>query len=307
MKKYLFRFFLLAVTLIISDVFGGILLTKILDSSPDGRYFKTIYTLDKSKEEIIVFGSSRAEANYVPAVFDQILEKKTWNAGRGGQGLPFWYSLFLGMKGRHIPEIAIINVENDFLREGDNTESFERAGFLRPFYKTHPPLQKIINQISSAEPYLIKSDFYAFNSSYYYLIRPYFFKGVDGKIEDKGWKPLTGKMKINNLEIKSINDPHHKIDMEMEKMFLDFVGELTKKGCKVFVCISPDFGRKVIETSTINYLRSINEIKLIDYSAVEEFIVNPDLYKDKDHLNFNGAKKYSEAIANEIKIKLGQN
>jgi len=296
----------LAIVIVISDLLGGIFLTKLLSNSPDGRYFKTIYTLDQSNEDIVIFGSSRAEANYVPAVFEEVLGKKTWNAGRGGQGLPFWYGLFLGMKDRHIPEIAIINVENNFLRKEDNTETFERAGFLRPFYKTHPSLQMIINKISFFESYVMKSDFYAFNSSYYYLLRPFFFKGVDGKIEDKGWKPLIGKMMVDKVEPRIINENGEELNQEMEQMFLGFVGELTNKGSMVFVCISPDFGRKVTKTPTLTYLQTIKEINLVDFSASEDFITNPGFYKDRDHLNFEGGRKYSEAVAIEIKNTLGQ-
>jgi hypothetical protein len=306
MKKFLMRIFFLAIILFISDYVGGYFLRKILFYSPDGRYFKTIYTLDQSNEEIIIYGSSRAEANYVPTVFEGVLGKKTWNAGRGGQGLPFWFGLFLGMKERHIPKIAIINVEPNFLRNEDNTKTFERAGFLRPFYKSHKPLQKIIDRVSYAESYLIKSDFYAFNSSYYYLLRPFFFKGVDGKIEDRGWKPLYGKMKVDKLETRIIDLENDELNQEMKLMFSEFVGELNNKGCRVFVCVSPDFGRKVTGTPTLVYLQSLKEINLIDFSASEDFIIFPSLYKDRDHLNIEGARKFSETIAKEIKTVLNK-
>lgn len=300
MKRLFTKLLILTVFLFGLDWAGGLILRRILYHSPDGRYFKALYTLDRSTEDLIIFGSSRAEANYVPDEFKKSLGLSTWNAGRGGQFLPFWYSLYLGMEKRHIPKVVIINVENDFLKPNDTSSAFERAGFLRPFYKSHLPIQPLLNKISKSEPFLIKSDLYAFNSSFYYLFRPFVFKGVDGKIEDKGWKPLKGVMPPKEVEPSIINENDNKLSPLFVEIFEKFISDLNSNGIKVFVCISPDFGRIVKETSTLNYLKGINGIKLIDFSSNTEFVTNHKIYADKDHLNIEGARQFSKTLAKKI-------
>ena len=89
-------------------------------------------------------------------------------------------------------------------------------------------------------------------------------------------------------------------------MLLPFLKiKINNKECKVFVRVSPDFGRKVSKTPTLTYLQSMKEINLVDFSASEDFIANPGFYKDRDHLNFEGGRKYSESVAIEIKNTLG--
>ncbi|SMD46292.1 hypothetical protein SAMN00777080_4974 [Aquiflexum balticum DSM 16537] len=300
MKRLFIKLLILSVFLFGLDWGGGLILRRILNNSPDGRYYKAIYTLDSSTEDLLIFGSSRAEANYVPDEFRESLGFSTWNAGRGGQFLPFWYSLYLGMGKRHIPKVVIINVENDFLKAKDRSSAFERAGFLRPFYKTHLPIQPILDKISKSEHIMIKSDLYAFNSSFYYLLRPFVFQGVDGKREDMGWKPLSGTMALQKGKPKIVKESDSELSPLFVELFEKFVSDLNSNGTKVFICISPDFGRIVQETSTLNYLKSMKGINLIDFSSNTEFITNYKLYKDRDHLNIQGARLFSQALAKEI-------
>ena len=109
--------------------------------------------------------------------------------------MPFWYAMAEGVTSRYIPEIVIINIDPSFLSYNLRDGSFERLGILRPFYSDHEELQPIINKISAEERYLVKSNLYSYNSSFYYLLRPFLIRGVDGDLRDKGWKPIKGNMK----------------------------------------------------------------------------------------------------------------
>lgn len=205
-----------------------------------------------SKDDIVIIGSSRAETNYVPHILEDAFGLSVWNAGRGGQGLPFWHAINLGMLERHTPKVVILNIENDFLELDPGNSSFERAGFLRPYYKKYPAIRPLINQISNSERFLIHSSLYAFNSSYYYLLRPFAFKGVDGKVDEKGWKPLAGQMGGDNIKKKAVIDKlEGPLDPRYVKMIEDFANILNEKGSKVVICVAADFMKNVINTPTL--------------------------------------------------------
>lgn len=298
MKIILKKFILIITILYALDFCLGLILMKVLEYSPDGRYYKANYSLNKCNEDIIIFGSSRAETNYAPFVFEDSLKLTCWNTGRGGQTLPFWYAMEEGVLLRYTPKIAIVNIERDFLSTSLK-EGYERSGILRPFYYRNKEIRPIINEISKFEQFYLLSKIYAFNSSFYYLFRPYLIKGLDGKIEDKGWKTRDGIVteNRNNLEIYNTS---LKLNNQAVQLFQNFITNLTNRGCKVFVAISPNYGCIVESTSTIEFVKTMKNITLLNFSNNASFSSNNKYYKDENHLNIIGAIEYSKEICNAI-------
>ncbi|WP_143962624.1 SGNH/GDSL hydrolase family protein [Litoribacter populi] len=310
MKKLLIKIVIVCVAFVALDQVVGSLLLNLLEKSPDGRYYKTRYSLEEADEEIIILGSSRAEGNYSPVVLEENLGVDVWNAGRGGQGLPFWAAMNSGILARHKPELVIINVENDFLKVQPNDQSYERAaGILRPFYGRHKAVQNFVDLVSDKEGLLLESNLYAFNSSFYYMLRPYLFKGIDGKLEDKGWKPQEGTLVGKDIPERVINeDDEDSLDPEAIRIFEELVTQLRDKGSKVVLTVSPDYNKKVVTTPTLEYLEDMEGVHLLDFSNDEFFTQNPEFYTDPIHLNKQGAMAYSKRLAEELKpiLKKGE-
>ncbi len=299
MKKLIKKIFILIIVLVIIDYSIGLILNQILINSPDGRYHKAYHSLLKCNDEIIIFGSSRAETNFASYVFEDSLGYSCWNTGRGGQMLPFWYAIQMGILERYIPKIVIINVENDFLTEDFDKGAYERIGFLRPFYYLQPVIQPIINKISKYERYKMGSKIYSYNSSFYYLLRPYLLKGLDGKIEERGWKPRDGKIKDKTGKMY-IENSKKNLNHDSVLLFEKFIGNFISKGCEVYVVISPNHGILIESTSTIKYLNSKKELVLLNYANNHSFSENSDIFMDSSHLNRLGAVKFSKRICSRI-------
>lgn len=304
MKKLFIRIFIVLSVLLVIDIVFGVIFRYIIDISPDGRYYKANYSLSQSDEEIIIFGSSRAETNYAPFVFEDSLKLRTWNTGRGGQSLPFWYAMELGVLDSNIPKIAIVNIEKDFLSY-DLRNSFQRAGFLRPFYFKHNEIRPIINKISKFEKYLMLSNMYAFNSSFYYLLRPFLIKGIDGKRELKGWKTRNGVIHESKNNYRYYNS-NQRLNKETVKLFNRFIENLSTKGCVVFVVISPNYKNLIEYSSTVEYVSHMKNLIFLNYSNNKKFVDNHLYFKDLDHLNVEGAVEFSKRISQEIKNNINK-
>lgn len=297
MKKIIIKLSIIVIVLIILDYSLGLFLDKALKHAPDGRYYKANYSLNKCNEDVIIFGSSRAESNYAPFVFEDSLKLSCWNTGRGGQMLPFWYAMEKGILSRYTPKIAIVNIEHDFLSE-DLKKGYERAGFLRPFYYENSEIRPIINNISKYEEFLLNSRIYAFNSSFYYLFRPYLVKGLDGKINDKGWKTnQSAKLDVQETITSNTNT---NLNEQSVQLFEKFIEDLKTKGCKIYVVISPNYGSLIKSTSTIEYVKKMKNLTLINFSNDSLFADNPNYYKDAYHLNTQGAIAYSQEVSHVI-------
>ncbi len=301
MRKLFTKIGLILALLAVVDVLAGVALDKLRDHSPDGRYFKTKYSLEACREDVVVIGSSRGEINYVSQIIEDSLGLTCWNASRGGQGTPYFRAIQEGILTRYAPKVVILNIDDNDLETQPN---YEQAGVLRPFYQSHPEIRPILDETSTFEWLLMKSRLYAYNSSFYYLIRPYFIKGLDGKTTDKGWKPRLEKMSAEIGGDLEPEPPKVKLHPEAVALFDTLISKFREKGSQIFLVVSPNFGRTVGASSTIEYLKKTSQerrIPLFIYSNDTAFITKPELFVDPDHLNVEGAEIFTKHLIQQIK------
>lgn len=299
MNKLFTQLALIAGLMVVIDLSFGQLFGFILDNSPDGRYYKAKYTLEEAKEDIVIIGSSRGEINYVPHLFEEAFGLKCWNASRGGQGLPYFRAVEQGILKRYAPKLVILNLEADIL---EHVPFYQEAGFLRVFYKGHPEIQPTLNKISPNEKWMLQSNLYAFNSSYYYLLRPFVFHNLDGKISDHGWKPSHGTWVDPGFPFETINS-RKALDAAAVEEFEALVKHFTEEGVQLVFSIAPNYGEKTIMTSSLQHIQAVakqNSIPLFNFSADPTFVKNAREYIDIQHLNVEGANRFTAMLIDSI-------
>ena len=301
MRKFTLRILFVLVILWGGDALVGMGLDWFRDHSPDGRYYKIKYSLLSCKEEVIVIGSSRGEMDYVPQIIEDSLGMSCWNAGRGGEGPPYFRAIEEGILARYTPKVVIINVdENDLELPPD----YAQAGILRPYYQCCPPIRPVLDKASTFESVLLRSRLYQYNSSFYYLFRPYLLHGLDGNTDEKGWKPLSNKLPAGldlHLQPEPVRMP---LNPESVELFETLVCKFRERGCQVFIVTPPNLGRTVSASSGIEYLKDCSsryDIPVIMYSNDTSFIMRPDYYADTEHLNREGAQIFTSNLAHRIK------
>ena len=301
MRKLLLKISIILALLAISDVAAGIVLDWLRDHSPDGRYQKTKYSLEACKEDIVVIGSSRGEINYVSQLIEDSLGMSCWNASRGGQGTPYFRAIQEGILARYAPKFVILNIDDNDLETPPN---YDHAGVLRPFYKSCPPIRPVLDKTSTFEWLLLQSRLYAYNSSFYYLLRPYFIQGLDGKVTDKGWKPRLDRMQADMTKELEPEPPKVKLNPDAVALFDLLVQKFRARDTRLFLVVSPNYGRSVAASSTIEYLKRTSaeyDIPLFVYSDDTAFITRPDFFVDPDHLNVEGAQVFTKHLVQQIK------
>ncbi len=68
--------------------------------------------------------------------------------------------------------------------------------------------------------------------------------------------------------------------------------------------VSPNYYKDTVESPTIKSLKTIckaAKLPLLDFSNDLTFINNPALFFDLDHMNQDGANKFSQLVASKIK------
>lgn len=301
--KLVFKILTIVIVLIVVDSISGIVLKKLLYIQKDGRYFKILYSLEKTAEDILIVGSSRAETNFVPEVFEEYSGLSCFNTGRGGQGLPFFRCIQEAVLNRYSPKVVILNFDDEILLR--KKIKYDYASILLPFYKHHPEIQPILNKKKKYEKYFALSNLYAYNSSPLYFFRPFFLKNVDGKTEDKGWKPMNGKMKMVDGEKTSLSNEleGNPINLEALNELEILIGKFVEAKSKLCITISPKFNRTLsenISTKKIKELCGKYNAELFDYSFDKNFVGNKNFFYDKSHLNKEGAMFFSKELAGDI-------
>lgn len=304
--KILKDFITVIFILVVIDFIAGAFFKLTIDKSPDGRYFKTNYLFDNLKEEILIIGDSKAEGNYSPHIFEEYLQMECWNAGRGGQNIPYIRCVQEAVLDQHSPEVVIINIDKDNFEQELN---YEEIAFLKPFYWDNPEIKPFIDSISENEKYFMYSNLYTFNSTFYYLFRSFFVKGSDGHRKDKGWKPKFGQINISrypNLE-KIHYKPSKPLNMRTIEEFENAVSSFINAGSDVYVVISPDFQPRTrsITYTILTQLSKKHGFNFMDFSFDTSYIYKPELFSDFLHLNHEGARLFSEEIARRIMADRG--
>ena len=307
--RLLSKLLLLATILIVIDTSFGLLFSKLLKKQTDGRFFKIAYILDKSNEDIIIIGSSRAETNYNPSIFAKELGMTCWNAGRGGQGLLYFLSIEKEILKRYSPKLIIVNLDQTAL---EGSIDYDKSAILRPF-TNHSAIYELMSQKDWTEKYKLLSNIYKYNSLMFYFFRPFFIKNKDGSAEDRGWKPRKGEVPvsiISKINIPLIEVPKNELNPCKIEMLNEMIELANKKQTKIIISFSPDFFSNRIETNTIAYIKELSkqqEFEYFDFSTDPALVENQKYFCDLYHMNDAGANLLSSLLAFKISESLLKN
>ena len=304
---FFYKSIALLIMLFIVDFLVGKASVFILTIQNDGRYYKCQYTLEKSKDEIIIIGSSRAEINYNPAAFSKVLSMSCWNAGSAGQSFIYFYAIENVILNRYSPKLIILNLDQDVF---EGAPDFNRMSILRPFAKFHPDLYNILSQKDYFEKYKLHSNIYACNSIMFYLLKPFFFKNKEGKPGDNGWKPradIVSTQIIYRDSINRISAHRNKFNPKTMLLFNEMLDLAKQKKTEIIVAIAPDYFPLADKSPSIEQIKNIctkKNIAVFDFTSDSALIRKQKYFADPQHLNCKGATVFSNMLANKINVSL---
>src|ERR1700741_1421898 len=132
-KKRPLQFFFLKIcflflVLILIDFSVGSILRYFYFRQQSGELYRITYSLEKTNEDILVFGSSRAIHHYHPEVFEKSMHMSCYNTGRDGEHFFYQYAILKGVLKRYTPKIVIFDfIAAEFIKEH---EGYDRLSAL---------------------------------------------------------------------------------------------------------------------------------------------------------------------------------
>ncbi len=298
--KLFARLFLFLIILISLDFSIGSILRYLYFKQDSGLHYRTTYSLDSTKAELLIFGSSTANHHYNPSIFEKRMNISAYNTGRDGNTIFYNYAVFQSVIKRYIPKIAILDFNvGEFKLKDDN---YDRISSLLPYYKSNPELDSIIQLKSPYEKYKLLSKIYPFNSLLFTIIigNTDFNKTRDNINDDKGYVPLSH---VWNTQISTDSELGYKLDSNKINLLKSLVEKSKNNGIQLYISISPRFIKYKGEDLSVKIVRKIaNEcnIPFFDFSKDTLFWKHNEYFADKFHLNNTGATVFSNKVINKI-------
>ncbi len=298
MKKFFLCLGIFALIFLACDFIVGLTGNALMESAKGGTLKKKMYICNEAKEQVLVFGSSRAYRHYDPRVIEDSLSLSAYNCGLSANGIIGEYGFYKILNSRYNPEVVIYDIfpAADLLL-GDNRQYLSE---LRYFYN-RTGVDSLFWNVDWTERVKMKSRMYRYNSVFPTILREYIHpknKFVDGFV-------LTNKQmpaEISPLR-KSVEFVYDSLKLEcVERLIHDCNGKST-----LVFAVSPMYeNTDDAELEPFKILCGKYGITLLNHYTDSAFVFRRDYFYDRLHMNGTGATEYSKVIAHEIRELLDQ-
>jgi hypothetical protein len=263
-----------------------------------GRQYRAITAIDKTKADVLIFGSSTAYHHFIPSILAKRLDETCYNMGSPGQGILFEYAVLQAVTKRYTPKMIILDVNLREFKAGK--DYYDRLSFLLPFYKDHEEMRPIIDLKSPLEKYKMLSSIYAYNSSFLIIAggNSEYFKKKNADVD--GFKPNT---RVWDQPMKDYDMYAYPMDSVKIGLFKTFIEDCKKSGIKLLIVLSPKyvhFQFREYSISVIDQIAKEQNTPFIDFSSDTTFTNHRDYFDDDSHLNGHGAEVFTHVVADKL-------
>lgn len=295
MKKFLIQLSIFLTLFAYIDFALGKILQYGEEHAIGGKTERSYYINNKTHEDYLVFGSSRAVGHYVPDVFCN--GKITmYNCGEDETGIICFYPKINFIKQRYTPKVIIYDVYYVDLLDGLRFRNVDFLKTLKTSYGKTESVDSIFWRYEPTSRFKMLSNLYRYNSTSINILIDNIRKT---NWYDKGFYLLnTGTMK--NAPVVENSHKSYLYDEEKLQMLEKFIVE-NKDKIQLFFAISPEYGKTNDEMyHPIKQLCKKYNVPLLNHYCDTTFTLHQELFANQNHLNCEGALKYSSIIKNEI-------
>lgn len=304
MKKFICKvglFFLIIATI---DWLFGFTMGTIVKRTNIGGTGKDNFICDKMTDDVLIFGSSRAEQHYNAQMISDSLGVSCYNAGECGYGIIHAYGHLLMALERYSPKTIIYEVtpKFDYLAEGDNYRSLYR---LKQHYD-RAGIDSIFWDVDPKERYKMTSGMYRHNSSFLQNLVVYFLRISAGN-GIKGFRPLHGEMDTMKIRAdwnrKAYDSSNGYVYDSLKIRYFNKFLEKTKNIELIFVVSPTWYGQDTLVLEPIKEICKTTGARLVDFSNDPKYIHENRYFSDAMHLNARGADEFTRDLIRELRKK----
>lgn len=303
MKKYLFKIFIFVIIIVLSDILWGAFFRYWFQNIYSGEIGKANYIAEQLDEDILIFGSSRAEFHYNPLIIRDSLGMTCYNCGVSGCGILAAFGRLSLIKEHHQPKIIIVEASRDYdIITSDNSICFSL--FKKDYERGK--ISELFNDIDSTQKYKMLSQMYRYNSNFIHnpisLLKPYHGKYMPGKLH--GFTPLK-----EQFDSMKTNPSFMRCEGEIDSLKLKYIEKFIDlaKGSQLFFVSSPIwYGMPLEHLAPVRNICKRRNIPFLDFSNDPKYVHNNTLFMDGKHLNDKGADEFTKDFIMALRPLLKQ-
>lgn len=299
MKRFLCKVVVIIVCLVVIDILIGLASRRMLANAKGGYFFRSNYICNEATEDIMIFGSSRAEYQYNPTIISDSLGMTCYNCGYSGNGIILNYGLYNIVRHRFTPKVVIYDIfpPYDLLDGNDNHKYLQ----LLKLYYNRPGIPEIFDSVDKTEKLKMLSRMYRYNSCFISVISNCLLHKQASY--QNGFTPLKGEIDIKGIGEERIKP--HPVQFDSLKLgYLNKFIEMSRDVKLVFVISPTPFGMDPANYSPVEKMCEENDILLVNFANDPKYNENFALFKDAGHLNSVGADEFTKDLMKILKKKL---
>lgn len=299
MRKFIIKISLFAILFGIVDVLFGYVMSAVSLQIDTGKTGSDNYICDKSVDDILIFGSSRAKDHYNAQMISDSLGISCYNCGASGCGIILAYGRLLMLLERHTPHTIIYEItpEFDYLDKIDNHRYL--ADLKRHYDRSD--IDSIFWSVDPTERYKMISGMYRHNTSSWRDLF-YFFHKPSKNPEIRGFLPLDQEM--DSLKMSHKRQPSHlKEKYVYDSLKIQYLNKFIDKteGVDLIFVVSPTWSGRGAVLDTVRQICKKRSIPFLDYSNSPKYKHHPEYFFDGSHLNARGADEFTRDIIHELR------
>jgi hypothetical protein len=259
--------------------------------------------------DVAILGSSRAVYHYAADTLQRRLGASVYNFGRSGQSSPLFHRAMAEMLlAEHPPRLAVLEVDAATLSGPDD---LGRLSVLLPYWRHYPAVKEVVLRRSRFERIKLLSRTYSYNS----LALNMAWQRLRPQSETRlGFRARHGTAGAGDGEALPVDTGGTGLDRVKARNFACMVTSLRRHGVRVVAVRSPrllasgaDRAEAVATHRLLAGALAGLRVPFVDFAATPapEF-GDPLLFSDRDHLNEEGATRFTRLVADSLRPFLAE-
>jgi len=295
------KLILFLILVFILDLSIGFVLKRLYFKIPR----KITYGILDTKEDVLIYGSSKAYRNYNPSIFKEKLGLSCFNNGMDGQNIYYHYALLASSIERYKPKLVLLDLFDVDYTITSSDWSMDRLNVLLPFYGQNKSINEVIELRSKYEKIKMLSSIYPYNSLFVDILKSIHLK-KDSTFGSQGYLPAQKQVGMIDRMTK-FNFKKDSAEDQIKTLYLKKIFQICKqKDIKLVVIMSPMYSENAAQPKILEKIAVENQIPFWNFTHISLF-ADISLFSDPAHLNETGANKYSLFIAEKIEKELFKN
>lgn len=296
MKSFIVKFLIILVSLVCVDFLVGRLgdwiILKEADKNYTGNTARLNYSLNGSKEDVVILGSSEAACAYIPSLITKRLLEETgknysaYNAGTTSQGVSFCYCVERGLIERHTPKVIVLDLVWSYLYPIEEEQNNTMLSPVRPYSKINQNVKDLLDRNDGKKERILSySNMYRLNSE----IIKFFFLLSKSQLSDGhiSYNKVMSRDAIKESDIYNESI----IDQSKVEDFKHFIRLAEENDVKIVCTVTPKYRIMPMRCGSYRTMLKICKEHEIPVCEIYKDTIfdNPSLYYNPSHLNTEGA------------------